>query len=216
MIPLKYRWWQRHTIDDVNKISRMKTLFNSRTFEKWYKLPSQWDSLQRSSSSIMHTSILFSSLHWCKYYIVFFLSIWVHTHIRWCTIQFTNQFELRFVTKLFVRPRVVNLKIAKMTSNKSQWREETTLETIPTMAWQVVQNVGQLVAGKETTIVSLLVTLIVAWIVYVRFVSSSHQLFSKKKLPPCEHQLHRLLMFFKWDDFQSCHLQIMTNITFQL
>lgn len=71
-----------------------------------------------------------------------------------------------------------------MTSNKLQWREEMTLKTIPTMTWQVVQNVVQLVAGKETTIVSLLITLIVAWILYVRFVSSSHQLFKKKKLPP--------------------------------
>jgi hypothetical protein len=84
----------------------------------------------------------------------------------------------------------VNLKIAKMTSDNLQWREETTVKTIPTMAWQVVQNVVQLAAGKETTIVSLLITLIVAWVLYVRFVSSSHQLFNKKKLPPCEHQLH--------------------------
>jgi ent-kaurene oxidase len=83
-----------------------------------------------------------------------------------------------------VRPRVVNLKIAKMTSDNLQWREETTVKTIPTMAWQVVQNVVQLAAGKETTIVSLLITLIVAWVLYVRFVSSSHQLFNKKKLPP--------------------------------
>jgi hypothetical protein len=56
-----------------------------------------------------------------------------------------------------------------------------TLETIPTMAWQATQNVVQLVARKETTIVSLLITLIVAWTFYVRFVSSSHQLFKKKK-----------------------------------
>ncbi len=45
----------------------------------------------------LHTSILFSSLHWCKYYIVFFFwSIWVHTHIRLCTIQFTT--NLNFVS----------------------------------------------------------------------------------------------------------------------
>jgi hypothetical protein len=80
-----------------------------------------------------------------------------------------------------------------MTLDNLQWREEMTVKTIPTMAWQVVQNVVQLAAGKETTIVSLLITLIVAWGLYVRFVSS----FNKKKLPPCEHHLHRLLMFFK-------------------
>jgi hypothetical protein len=91
----------------------------------------------------------------------------------------------------------VNLKIAEMTSNNLQWREDMTLGALPTVARQVVQNVVQLVAGKETTILSLLATLIVAWALYVRFGSSSGQLFSKKKLPPCEHQLHRLLMFFK-------------------
>ncbi|CAM6028613.1 unnamed protein product [Sphagnum balticum] len=71
-----------------------------------------------------------------------------------------------------------------MTSNNLQWREDMTLGTLPTMAQQVVQNVVQLVAGKETTILSLLVTVIVAWGLYVRFGSSSGQLFSKKKLPP--------------------------------
>jgi hypothetical protein len=91
----------------------------------------------------------------------------------------------------------VNLKIAKMISNKLQWREDMAPKTMPTMAWQAAQNLVQLVVGKETTGVSLLITLIVAWILYVRFVSSSHQLFKKKKFPPCEHQLHGLLMFFK-------------------
>jgi hypothetical protein len=62
------------------------------------------------------------------------------------------------------------------------------------VALQVARNVAQLVLGK-ITIASLLIMLTMVWILFVYFISSSPQLFKKKNLFLCEHQMCGLLMF---------------------
>jgi hypothetical protein len=102
-----------------------------------------------------------------------------------------------------------------MVSTKLEWCKEMTLETISIVALQVAQNVVQLVWGKITVASLLIMLTMVVWILFVYFISSSPQLFKKKNLPLCEHQLCGCLTFSKMI-LKVCHLQIISNITFQL